>query len=153
MLRLSLVGLLFLGACASSDGARKGAGSAQTMTRENAIRDVRVDTDEQEVAQLWDAAERARRENNDSVALRILYEALEIDPQSPILWSRSAEIQLDNEQPAQAENFAMRSNSFAKDNRALLHRNWMIIEHARNQRGDLLGVRSAHKKVQEYQAR
>ncbi len=36
-------------------------------------------------------------------------------------------------------------------NTPLLHRNWLIIEHARSMRGDLLGVRSAHKKVQEYQ--
>jgi len=32
----------------------------------------------------------------------------------------------------------------------LLYRNWLIIEHARSMRGDLLGVRSARKQVQLY---
>ena len=60
-------------------------------------------------------------------------------------------MQLDNLEAAQAENFAIKSNTFAGDNTALLYRNWLIIEHARDLRGDLLGVRSAHKKVQQYQ--
>jgi len=114
---------------------------------------IRYDTEDARVAELWSAAEQARSEKNSDLALQRLFEALEISPQNSLLWSRAAEIQLNNEQGALAENFAVKSNSYAGDNPSLLHRNWLIIEHARSLRGDLLGVRSAHKKVQEYQYR
>ena len=70
-----------------------------------------------------------------------------------MLWSRAAEIQLDNDQALIAENMALKSNAFAGENPDLLHRNWLIIEHARSLRGDLLGVRSARKQVEIYQDR
>ena len=112
---------------------------------------IRYDTEDARIAQLWSAAEQARLEANNDLALRRLFEALELAPQNGLLWSRAAEIQLDNEQALLAEDFASKSNTFAGTNASLLHRNWLIIEHARSLRGDLLGVRSAHKKVQEYQ--
>ena len=114
---------------------------------------VRADTDDARVAQLWSAAEQSRADGDDAAALEHLYDALEMDPRNGLLWSRAAEIQLDNEQPAQAENFAVKSNAFAGGNAALLYRNWLMIEQARDMRGDLLGVRSAHRKVQQYQYR
>ena len=114
---------------------------------------IRYDTEDARVAQLWSAAERARIAQNTDLALQRLFEALELSPQNSLLWSRAAEIELNNEQAALAENFATKSNTFAGNNGSLLHRNWLIIEHARSLRGDLLGVRSAHKKVQEYQYR
>lgn len=112
---------------------------------------VRVDTNNQSVAKLWAAAEKARIQERHTIALELLYEALEIDPQNSLLWSRAAEIQLDSLEPTLAENYAVRSNSWAGENRPLLYRNWMIIERSRSMRGDLLGVRSAHKQVQLYQ--
>lgn len=112
---------------------------------------VRFDTDSEKVAQLWKSAEQARKQDREAVALELLYDALEIDPQNALLWSRAAEIQLDSLEAALAESYANKSNVFAGENSALLYRNWLIIEHARNMRGDLLGVRSAHKKVQQYQ--
>ncbi len=112
---------------------------------------VRIDTANEEVAKLWASAESARAKNRPTVALELLYEALELDPGNSLVWSRAAEIQLDNLEPTLAEDFATRSNSFASENRPLLHRNWLIIEHSRSMRGDLLGVRSAHKEVQSYQ--
>ncbi len=114
---------------------------------------IRYDTDDARIAQLWSAAEQARIEENTDLALQRLFEALELSPQNSLIWSRAAEIQLNNQQASLAENFAMKSNTFAGENASLLHRNWLIIEHARSLRGDLLGVRSAHKKVQEYQYR
>lgn len=112
---------------------------------------VRGDTGDQSVARLWASAERAREDGKDAIALELLYEALELSPKSALLWSRAAEIQLDNLDASLAESFATKSNAFALDNQPLLYRNWLIIEHARDMRGDLLGVRSAHKKVQQYQ--
>ncbi len=112
---------------------------------------IRFDTEDQRIAKLWSASEQARIEDNNEKALEYLYQALEISPQNSLLWSRAAEVQLDNSEAGMAENFASKSNLFAESNAPLLHRNWLIIEHARSMRGDLLGVRSAHKKVQEYQ--
>ena len=112
---------------------------------------VRVDSQNQESARLWASAERAQSEGRTQIALELLYEALEIEPQNSLLWSRAAELQLDILEPELAENYALRSNSRAGENRPLLYRNWLIIEHARSMRGDLLGVRSAHKQVQVYQ--
>lgn len=114
---------------------------------------VRFDTTNEEVANLWASAESARAKNQPAVALELLYEALELDPGNSLVWSRAAEIQLDKLEPALAEDFAARSNSFADQNRPLLHRNWLIIEQSRSMRGDLLGVRSAHKEVQLYEYR
>ena len=114
---------------------------------------VRVDTDNAEAAKLWASAERATSEGKTEIALELVYAALDIDPQNSLLWSRAAELQLDALDPQLAESFAMRSNTYAGNNRPLLYRNWLIIEHARSMRGDLLGVRSAHKQVQAYQSR
>jgi len=114
---------------------------------------VRYETKDARIAKVWAEAEQARRQGNTDLALRRLFEGIEIQPQNSLLWSRAAEIQLNNNQGALAENFAAKSNTFAGNNDSLLHRNWLIIEHARSMRGDLLGVRSAHKKVQEYQYR
>ncbi|MGQ7843590.1 hypothetical protein ACUNV4_03855 [Granulosicoccus sp. 3-233] len=114
----------------------------------------RGDTDDQQVAQLWSAAEKARQSGQDALALKLVYEALDVSPQNPLLWSRAAELQLDALEAALAESYASKSNAFASpDDRTLLYRNWLIIEQARQVRGDLLGVRSAHRKVQEYQYR
>lgn len=114
---------------------------------------VRGDTEDARIAQLWSAAQEAYSKDDEVAALERLYEALEIDPGNGLLWSRAAEIQLDAEEPVQAENFAIKSNNFAGANNALLYRNWLIVEHARRMRGDLLGVRSAHRKVQQFQYR
>ena len=146
-----LLGALLLAGCA---GMRTGE-SVSPTTGVASLPDgsVRVDTDDERLAEHWEAAERARRGGDDAEALEALYEGLEIDPRNVLFWSRAAEIQLDNDEPAQAENFAAKSNMFAGENTSLLYRNWLIIEHARDMRGDLLGVRSAHKKVQQYQYR
>jgi len=112
---------------------------------------VRGSTNFEKVARLWAAAEEARINEQNQTALELIYEALEVNPQNALLWSRAAEIQLDTLDAALAESYATKSNAFAADNRPLLHRNWMIIEYARNMRGDLMGVRSASKKVKEFQ--
>jgi len=114
---------------------------------------VRVDTQNSQIAELWSISENARQSGNDPLALESLYQALELEPQNSLLWSRVAELQLDNSEPGRAEQSALRSNLYAGNNGSLLHRNWLMIKHARNVRGDLLGVRSAHKQAQQYQYR
>jgi len=93
---------------------------------------IRFDTDDQRIAKLWSASEQARIEDNNEQALEYLYQALEISPQNSLLWSRAAEVQLASSEAAMAENFASKSNLFANNNAPLLHRNWLIIEHARS---------------------
>jgi len=143
---------LALGGCASMDepaGAPDVAPAVPGQARPDGS--VRIDTEDARVAQLWSAAEQSVSQGATDEALEHLYAALELDQENALLWSRAAELQMDRSEPSIAETFAIKSNAFAIDNRALLYRNWLIIEHARTMRGDLLGIRSAHRRVQQYQ--
>ena len=150
-----LVGLLAAGLSACATTGEDDSPTLPVAQQSSTLADgsVRVDTDNDEVAELWTSAERERQQDNDAAALEFLLQALEIEPGNALFWSRIAELQLDNDQAAQAENSAMKSNALARNNQALLYRNWLMIEHARDLRGDLLGVRSAHRRVQQYQYR
>jgi len=112
---------------------------------------IRHDTDSARIAQLWAAAEKARTADDYETADLYLRDALSIAPGDGVLWSRAAEIKLKLLELALAENYAAKSNVYAVSNRTLQHRNWLIIEHARGLRGDLLGVREARKMVQQLQ--
>jgi len=140
-------------ACGTTQTAQQNGNNLQLPENRLAAPQVRVDTDNREVAKLWAAAEKARQENRASIALELLYEAIEISPENSLLWSRAAELQIQSVEPALAESYAERSISLAGNNQALLYRNWVIIEHARNMRGDLLGARGASKQVQMLQVR
>jgi len=158
---LNLICLSMAGALASGCASLQNAGpdqplaeqSAQTAIPASPNGSIRYDVEDERVAQLWAAAEQARLDNDTDQALEHLFSALELSPKNSAIWSRAAEIQLQTNEAALAETFAIKSNAFAGNNTSLLHRNWLIIEHARSMRGDLLGVRSAHKKVQEFQYR
>lgn len=151
LLCLVVFSALLSAGCVSPQSAQGNSALAQAPSLTRPDGSVRIDTSSEEVAKLWASAESARAEGKATIALELLYEAIELDPSNSLLWSRAAEIQLDNLEPALAESYATRSNSYAADNRPLLQRNWMIIEHSRSMRGDLLGVRSAHKQVQFFQ--
>ena len=150
---LSIVGLLALSGCSLFNPEPVQTNTTQAIAPIVARPDgsVKGTTDYERVATLWASAEEARDNDQYTEALEYLYDALEVNPQDALLWSRAAEIQLDILEAALAESYASKSNTYAANNSSLLYRNWMIIEAARNMRGDLLGVRSAHKKVQEYQ--
>lgn len=149
-----LCSVLFASACATTPSSKDAAALPDPVAAISPGGAARGDTTDVKVANLWTSAEAARLAGNDKVALDLLYQALDLDPQSPVLWSRAAELQLSSLEAALAESYATKSNAFASDaDQMLLYRNWLIIEHARKMRGDLLGVRSAHKKVQQYQYR
>ncbi len=149
-----LCSVLFASACATTPSAKDGVVLPDPGSITTPDGAARGDTTDLKVANLWTSAEEARLAGNDKVALDLVYQALDLDPQSPVLWSRAAELQLADLEAALAESYATKSNAFASDDdQTLLYRNWLIIEHARKMRGDLLGVRSAHKKVQQYQYR
>lgn len=148
--------VLVLQACTSLDERPAVVNSQSVVPQtgsENTLADgsIRHDTNNARIAQLWAAAEKARAASDPQTASQYILEAIEVNPQDSVLLSRAAELQLNMSQPVLAESYAVRSNAFAQTNRTLQLRNWLIIEHSREMRGDLLGVRSAHKKVQEYQ--
>ena len=151
LLLLSLV----LAGCQSLDNnsGNRRVNTAARANVGNTLSDgsIRHDTDSPRIAQLWAAAEKAKSERKWNDAERYIQEALQLQPKDGVLWSRAADLKLTLLEPALAERFAMRSVAFANDNRTLLHRNWLIIEHAREMQGDMLGVREAHKQVQSYQ--
>ena len=112
---------------------------------------IRQDTTSARVAELWANAEQARLSSNHEAAINFILQAIELQPQDALLLSRVAELQLNVRQPVLAESYAVRSNAYAATNRTMLLRNWLIIEHSREMRGDLLGVRTAHRQVIEFQ--
>ena len=72
-----------------------------------------------------------------------LERALRIEPRNPRLWHELARVRFQQGQHAQAENVAVRSNSFAGDDKALRAENWKLIAETRNARGDKEGARQA----------
>ena len=151
---------LVLSACTSLSGAKSAdaGGTAERYTQQPAedgslVSDgsIRHDTTDARVAELWGKAERSRFEQNAPAASTYILQAIELQPQNSVLLSRAAELQLTLKKPVLAESYAAKSNVFADSNRALLLRNWLIIEHSRAMRGDSLGQRTAHRKVQQFQ--
>jgi Tfp pilus assembly protein PilF len=78
-----------------------------------------------------------------ATAAASLERALRIEPRNPRLWHELARVRSQQGQHAQAENVAVRSNSFAGDDRALRAENWKLIAETRNARGDKEGARQA----------
>lgn len=150
-----VVSFLMLGACSSmgphGDDNKRVAPLVSSAGQTLPDGSIRHDTDSARVAQLWSASESAREKKDIDGAEKYLLEALKLKPLDPVLLSRAAELKLIKLEPALAENLAAKSIAYSPENRTLMHRNWLIIEHARELRGDLLGVRDAHKMVQNYQ--
>lgn len=76
-------------------------------------------------------------------ATAALERAIRIEPKNPVLWHELALLKLKKGEYQQAENFAARSNSWARSNRPLQARNWHIISQARSLRGDNEGAKAA----------
>ena len=75
---------------------------------------------------------------NDAAAGRLprasatLERALRIEPGNPRLWHELARVRLQQGDPAQAQNLAARSNSYAGNDSALRAENQRLIEQARS---------------------
>jgi len=110
------------------------------------------DIEDSEVAELWKRSETAFAAKQYENAIKYINSALALNADDAVIWSRGAEMYLGVGENALAENYAVKSNSFADiDSRSLRYRNWLIIQHAREMRGDLLGARNAQEKVLKYQ--
>lgn len=105
---------------------------------------VRHDVTDPAVARLWQEYSIMRRNGNLVAAKGKLQEAIALTPRDAALWSGAAELELEENSHLRAENFAAKSNFLADiGNRPLRYRNWLIIQRAREGRGDLLGAREA----------
>ena len=82
-------------------------------------------------------------------AIAALETALDIEPRNPFVWQQLASTHLAQHLPDQAENKAQRSNSFARGNPWIELENWRLIAAARQERGDLAGVRQARERMTE----
>ncbi len=113
---------------------------------------IQHEVQDERVAQLWRMTETEYANGQMENALKHLNSALLLSPKDAVLWSRGAELYLTVQENILAENYAGKSNFYATiDSRSLKYRNWLIIKHAREMRGDLLGTRNAQQKVLKYQ--
>jgi len=95
------------------------------------------------IAGLMDSARAEYAAGNFPSAAASLERALRIEPRNPRLWHELARVRFQQGQHAQAENVAVRSNSFAGDDKALRAENWKLIAETRKARGDGEGARQA----------
>lgn len=82
-----------------------------------------------------------------------LERAIRIEPRNPLLWYHLATVRLAQQQAAQAEQLAAKSNSLAAGNRLQQSRNWQLIARARRQLGDGAGARAAERHARELAGR
>jgi len=105
---------------------------------------VRHEVTDQNVVSLWQEYDALRRAGDFAAAKGKLEQAIAITPNDAALWSGAAELELEENSHLRAENYAAKSNFLATvGNRPLRYRNWLIIQRAREGRGDLLGAREA----------
>jgi len=142
---LPLLLALGLAACASTPGPQSNGEETKGPLNTHAAVEHRVDN--HAVALLWDKAEKARRDNRLDDAVSALERALRLTPDDAVIWSRLAELRLRQRKYAVAENLAAKSNSLAGKQRLLRYRNWLIIEAARERRGDTAGAVEARERA------
>ncbi len=112
---------------------------------------IQHDISSREVAARWRESEDLRSAGDYSGARVKLQQAIEASPRDPVLWSRAAELELELAENLRAENYAAKSNFLTPQaNQGLRYRNWLLIERAREARGDLLGAREAQIEARKY---
>lgn len=138
---LSLLVMVLVAGCAAQKEPADGTRQADEPLDPSDSIDHNVDN--RAVSLLWDQAEKARQNNRIDKAVSKLEQAVRMAPEDPVLWSRLAELRLQQRDFAVAENLASKSNALAGDQRLLRYRNWVIIAEARRRRGDDEGARQA----------
>lgn len=149
---LAACAILGVSACATTGGETDidpVAERLDTYITENG--DIQHDITSREVAAHWRESENLRSAGDLSGARVRLQQAIEVAPRDPVLWSRAAELELEMAENLRAENYAAKSNFLTSQrNSALRYRNWLLIERARDARGDLLGAREAQIEARKY---
>lgn len=102
------------------------------------------------VVAAWQQAEAARQRGDFLAAFKPLRQALTIEPNDPIIWSRLAEMALRLDKAEPAEKYADRSNQLAAGNQTLIYRNWLIIQRAREVNNDIEGAEQAQRRANQF---
>lgn len=105
------------------------------------------------VVALLERADQQTRAGESDAAAASLERALRIEPRNAGLWSRLATIRLEQGQPEQAEQLALKSNSLSPHDAGLQARNWDTVARARWARNDGTGARAAEAKADELRRR
>jgi predicted Zn-dependent protease len=100
------------------------------------------------VALLGQAEKQANSGDLDAAAAS-LERAIRIEPRNPLLWYHLATVRLAQQEAAQAEQLAVKSNSLAAGNRLQQSRNWRLIAKARQALGDRAGAQAAERRARE----
>lgn len=79
-----------------------------------------------------------------------LERALQIEPDNAWVWHRLARTRLAQGELEEAANLAIRSNTFAVDDRVLLADNWRLIATTREYSGDASGARAANLRADQF---
>lgn len=101
------------------------------------------------VVALLDTARSDADAGRMDAAAATLEHALRIEPRNALLWHELASLRMRQGQSDQAASLAAKSNALAGANRALKAKNWRLIAHARNERGDSAGANTALQKAEE----
>lgn len=103
------------------------------------------------IVAMWERAEAARLTGDLDGAIAQLERAIRIDPTDPVVWSRMAELRLEQGNYVASENIATKSNQLnAGEKTVLEYRNWLIISQARRANGDLTGAQEAQARANAY---
>ena len=87
------------------------------------------------IARLLKQALEQQRKGDLSKSSALVERAVRIQPQDPLAWNRLAFIRLQQSNWVQAEQLALKSNSFSEGQSSLQLRNWRIITEARKRQG------------------
>ncbi len=101
------------------------------------------------VVALLGQADRYRDSGNNGNEAATIERALRIEPNNARLWSRLADIRLQQDRPQQAEQLALKSIALASDDPGLLAGNWQLIARARWALNDSEGARQAERKASD----
>jgi Flp pilus assembly protein TadD len=158
-MRVLLIALAFLGACATAPETPPAA--PQPSAPEPVPPSVEAPpqaaplppiprSENVAVAGLMESARADAAAGKLSTAAAALERALRIEPRNPRLWQELARVRLQQGQLVQAESVAARSNSFAGSDGTLRAENWRLIAQSREARGDEAGARVARESAEKF---
>ena len=101
------------------------------------------------VIALLDRADSYRASGDSANEAAAIERALRIEPNNARLWSRLAATRLEQGQPRQAEQLALKSNALSRGDRRLQAQNWQLVARARWALDDSAGARAAEKKARD----
>jgi Tfp pilus assembly protein PilF len=149
------IALAVLAGCAAQQPreAPGKAGTAPSPTEGEQARPAQPGEPTAAIVALAERADAQARSGEFEAAAANLERALRIEPDSAPLWTRLANVRLEQGQYLQAEDLALRSNSLAPRDLFLQSVNWRLIAEARRQRGDTVGAGEADQRAQALEAR